>query len=101
MDIGITIKKLRIRKKIQQNKLAEASGISQTYLSQIESGSRSATIDTLEKICEVLDIPLSILSFLSLNVNSIAPNKRDAYLKIEPKIKRLVEELFLQDYNKS
>jgi len=97
MDIGTTIKKLRKKKGIQQNKLAERSGISQTYLSQIENGSRSATIDTLEKICGVLNVPLSILSFLALNVESIAPNKRDAYLRIEPAIKAMVEEFFLQE----
>jgi len=97
MEIGITIKELRKKKGIRQNRLAEKSGISQTYLSQIENGSRSATLDTLEKICEVLNVPLSILSFLSLNADSIAPNKREAYLKIEPKIKAMVKEFFLQD----
>jgi transcriptional regulator with XRE-family HTH domain len=97
MDIGSTIKKLRKRKGIQQNELAERSGISQTYLSQIENGSRSATLETLEKVCKALDIPLSIISFLSLDVNSVNPNKRDAFTRIEPAIKAMVEEFFLQD----
>lgn len=97
MDIGSTIKKLRKRKGIQQNELAERSGISQTYLSQIENGSRSATLETLEKVCEALNIPLSIISFLSLDVNSVNPNKRDAFTRIEPAIKAMVEEFFLQD----
>ena len=50
MDIGNTIKEQRKRRKIQQQDLAERSGISQTYLSQIEGGSRVPTIDVLERL---------------------------------------------------
>jgi len=99
MNIGATIKNLRKRKGLQQFELAERSGISQTYLSQIENGSRSATFDTLEKICETLDVPLSILSYLSLDLKSVNPEKREAFLKIQPAINAMVEEFFLQDLN--
>jgi XRE family transcriptional regulator, regulator of sulfur utilization len=97
MEIGNTIKKLRKKKNIQQNELAEKSGISQTYLSQIENGSRSATIDTLEKICLALDIPLPIMSFLSLDINTVNPNKQEAFSRIKPAIQAMIEEFFIQD----
>lgn len=97
MNIGATIKKLRKRKNIQQSELAGKSGISQTYLSQIETGERIPTIETLEKISKELKIPFPILSFLSLDANSIQTNKRDAFLRIEPAIKAMVEEFFLQE----
>jgi len=97
MKIGNTIKTIRKKKGIQQNELAEKSGISQTYLSQIENGTRTATLETLEKISNALDVPLSVLSFLSLEITAVNPNKREAYAKFQPIIKAMVEELFLQD----
>jgi XRE family transcriptional regulator, regulator of sulfur utilization len=97
MDTGTTIKRLRKKKGFQQNKLAEKSGISQTYLAQIENGSRPATIETLEKICKILNVPLPILSFLSLDINSVDSKKREAYSRIEPAIRAMVEEFFLQE----
>jgi len=95
MNIGNTIKQYRKLKKIQQNDLAEKSGISQTYMSQIENGSRVASIETLQKVCNVLDIPFSIMSFLSLDLESISPNKREEYSRIQPKIKAMVDKIFI------
>lgn len=97
MEIGKTIKKLRKQKKIQQFELAKRSGISKPYLCQIENGNRIPTLETLEKISLVLNIPLPIMSFLSLDISTIQIEKRDAYLRIEPAIKAMVQEFFLQD----
>ena len=97
MNIGNTIRRLRKKKGINQIEFASKCNLSQTYLSQIESGKRIPTIETLNKISENLDIPMAIISFLSLNLESVAENKRDAYLKISPAINAMVEEFFLQN----
>ncbi|WP_157014765.1 helix-turn-helix domain-containing protein [Mesorhizobium xinjiangense] len=41
--------------------LAEAAGISQAYLSQIESGKRDGTIGTMKKIAEALKVTIDEL----------------------------------------
>ncbi|MCX6328144.1 MAG: helix-turn-helix transcriptional regulator, partial [Bacteroidia bacterium] len=66
MDIGPTILRLRKEKGIKQKDLARGAGISATYLSQIEKGLRVPRLDILEKISNEINVPLSILSFLSL-----------------------------------
>ncbi len=95
MEIGATIKHLRQEKGIKQVELANQSQISQTYLSQIEKGLKTPKLDVLEKISKVLNIPLPILSFLSLDKDMIAEEKRELYDKMMPPVKNIVKELFM------
>lgn len=46
----------RKRDKISQEKLAELSGLHQTYISDIERGVRNPSLKTIEKIANALDI---------------------------------------------
>lgn len=94
MNIGETIKILRKEKNIKQLDLAESSGISQTYLSQIEKGTKTPTIDVLEKISTNLGLPYPVLSFLSLDTNSISAEKKEIYNRFEPVISGLIKEIF-------
>ncbi len=94
MNIGETLRRLRKRKGLSQQELAEQANISRTYISQIESGESNPTIDTIESLGKVLDIPFPIISFLSLDINTIPENKREDYRKIEPAIMSMVEDFF-------
>lgn len=58
MAIGQEIKKTRKKKQLTLNELAKKSGVSQPYLSQLETGkNNNPTSDTLIKIAKGLDIP--------------------------------------------
>ncbi len=94
MDLGITIKNIRKQKGQTQNEFASNCGISQTYLSQIESNKREPNLSTLKIISNELNVPLPILFFLSLNIDDIQQNKRDAFEIISPSVKSLVNEFF-------
>lgn len=59
MDIGARIKELRTNKNYKSGEFANLLGISSVFLSYIESGTKKPSYDTLEKICEVLNITLS------------------------------------------
>ena len=54
--IAENIVALRRREKISQEKLAELSGVHRTYISQIERGLKSPTLETIFKICFALKI---------------------------------------------
>lgn len=94
MDLGNAIKHLRQQKGIKQNSLAEKSGISQTYLSQIENNVKEPNISTLKVICENLNVPLPVLFFLAIDNNDIAPEKRNAFKHLAPSINSMVTEFF-------
>lgn len=45
-----------------QQELADRAGISKPYLSQIESGKRQGTVETLAAIARALEVPLDVLT---------------------------------------
>ena len=55
-DIGCRIKTLRKQIGLSQEKLALKAEIDRTYLAGIESGKRNATIISIEKIVNALEI---------------------------------------------
>lgn len=56
VSIGDNIRKYRKSGKLTQKDLGEAIGISNTYLSDIETGRTNPSIKTLKKIARALDI---------------------------------------------
>lgn len=57
-EIGYRLKNLRIEREIAQTELARAIGVSQTHLSNIETGKVGLTTENLVKLTEVLDCSL-------------------------------------------
>lgn len=47
----------RARRRLTQEKLAELCGSHQTYISAIEIGSSSASVDIIERVASALDVP--------------------------------------------
>lgn len=61
--IGKRIKKIREQQGYTQEKVAEALGVSNAYISKIERGKTSLSIETLASICECLDTsPILVLT---------------------------------------
>lgn len=58
MKIGKRITFYRNIKGMTVNKLATLSGISQSYLRDVELGNKNPTVETLSYICDSLDISL-------------------------------------------
>ena len=55
-SIGLKIKQLRLEKKLSQRGLANLCDISNTYLSDIESGRTNPSLKTLQKLGESLEV---------------------------------------------
>ena len=55
-EIGKVIKEVRESKGIKQIFIAEKAGISNRYLSAIESGTKKPTSETIKKIAEALGV---------------------------------------------
>ena len=55
------IRKIRRLREISQERLALDAGCSKTYLCEIESGTRSVSIDVMGNIANALNMPLSRL----------------------------------------
>lgn len=58
MDIAKRVKTVRENKGITVYKLAQISGISSTYLYEIELGKKQPTVEIISRICDALEISL-------------------------------------------
>lgn len=58
---GTTIRELRQKKKLSQEKLALDAGIDRTYIGDIEKGTRNVSIEIVEKLSNYFQMPISEL----------------------------------------
>ncbi|MFC5531605.1 helix-turn-helix domain-containing protein [Cohnella yongneupensis] len=61
MDIGSTIRAIRKRKNITIVQICEETGLSQGFMSQVETNKTSPSISTLNSIAKALKVPLTYL----------------------------------------
>lgn len=95
MNLGYTITELREIRGLKQKALAEKCKITQSYLSQIENNKKEPNLSTLKTISDVLDIPLPILFFLSIDEKDMPERKKDAFEIIRPLVKGLLNDFFV------
>lgn len=78
-SIGKKIKEQRLQKHISQEKLAELVDVTPSYISNIESGNRIASLPTMIDIVNVLDLSFD---YLMLDNLKLVNNERniDKYL---------------------
>ena len=57
--LGRRIKEERKKRGLTQERLAELTGISNNFISYIESGRKTASLKTIKKIADALEIPLA------------------------------------------
>jgi len=67
MDVGAKLKFFREKRELSTNKLSDLTGISQSTISKLENGKRKADLDTLLKIAEALNIPVTAFTGESLS----------------------------------
>lgn len=59
MNIGETIRTLRLQKGMSQGDIEKRTGLLRCYLSRVENGHTIPSLDTLAKIAAAMDIPLA------------------------------------------
>lgn len=69
--LGKRIRQQRNLAQMTQEKLAEAAGISLSFLGHIERGSRKASLDTLVKLCNALQVSPQLLLQDSLSTDML------------------------------
>lgn len=83
IECGLRIRKIRESQKLSREQLAEISGISTQFLSDIETGKKGMTVSTLKKICDALHVTADYIVYGTNN---------GKYLEIEPMIASLSKE---------
>lgn len=59
--IAYNLRDLRLKSGLPQDTLSANAGISQTFFSQVETGKRNISVDTLERIADALGVDVADL----------------------------------------
>ncbi len=71
-EIGKRIRDIRTQAGITQEKLAELSGVSSNFISQIERGRNKCSLETISNLSSALNVPL-YMSFSTSKKQTLLP----------------------------
>ncbi|GAB3710072.1 helix-turn-helix domain-containing protein [Flavobacterium koreense] len=94
MKIGEVINSIIKKKGITQTELAKKIGKSTTALSQIINGVYDPNPETLDKICEALEVPKAIIYFLTISEKDVPEDKVELYKMLAPSLKDFLVKVF-------
>jgi len=68
MLLNETLRLLRVFHDMKQNELATKLDVSNSYISEIEKGNRTPSVEVIQKYAAIFKIPVSSIMFFSENV---------------------------------
>ena len=68
---------LRVYHDMKQNELAAKIGVSISYVSEIEKGNRTPSLEVIGKYSTVFKVPISSILFFAEQIGSDPKNKKD------------------------
>ncbi|OLY91206.1 Transcriptional regulator, contains XRE-family HTH domain [Cnuella takakiae] len=97
MQLGDVIASFRRRKRIDQKGMAAQLGISVSYLSQIENSNKMPSGKLLNKISEVLGIPVTTLLFETMDKSSFNdPEIQELFNRAKPIMDEMINILLAE-----
>lgn len=97
MEIGQVIKSLIKKRGMKQKEVAALIGKSPTALSQIINGTYKPQSDTLEKLSEVLNVPVAVIYFLSISESDVPKENLSLYRNLAPSMEKYLMDVFMVD----
>ncbi len=70
-----TLRLLRVFHDIKQNELAEKIEVSKSYISELENGNRTPSLEVIQKYSNFFKIPISSIMFFSENLEDAKTKK--------------------------
>ena len=92
--IGLLIALIRKNSEIKQGDFAKSLEVTQSYLSQIEKGTREPSHTLFQKISEKLEVPVGFIHILSITKEDVQEDRRMAWEILTPVIKQLCISVF-------
>lgn len=94
MKIGEVIKMLIKKRGLSQQEVANRIGKSPTALSQIINGVYQPQSDTLESLSNMLDVPVPVIHFLSIDEEKVPIENRQLFRSLAPSMERYLIDVF-------
>jgi transcriptional regulator with XRE-family HTH domain len=93
MQYGTTLKERRLELNLTQAEVSKKTKLSQTSISQIESGKKQPSPSTVKKLCKLYKLPTAVFVWRSIETNDIPKSKLHIYDRALPIVNELIDEL--------
>lgn len=93
MRLGPVLRELRERRGKTQMDVVKRLKISQTYLSQVETGKKNPSQEMLRKLGGLYKLPASIILYLATEEEDVQKRKQPIFRELKPTIDSMIEEL--------
>ena len=90
MNLGQGIRLIRKKSNLTQMQFSAKIGITQTFLSGIESNKKTPSVDVLNKISKLFKCPLPILLWFTIEEDDIDPGNREYFRLIKPSVDEFI-----------
>lgn len=94
IKIGDGLRFYRKKRGYSQGDLAEKTGYSQKYISQVETNNKTPTLQFLDSVSIKLKVKIVQLFWASLTEKDFTPSKKDNYNILKPNIDKMFIEIF-------
>lgn len=93
--IGQQIRKIRVKREITQEYMAEKLNLSETHYCKIENGHRTCTLSNLISICKILDVTPNYLLEGCIDSGKYLEEKKveELIYNLEPELQSIVREV--------
>ena len=71
-----TLRLLRVFHDLKQHELADRLKVSKSYVSEIENGNRTPSMDVIQRYADTFKVPVSSIMFFAENLNEARSGKR-------------------------
>jgi transcriptional regulator with XRE-family HTH domain len=95
MKIGQGIIKVCNIRGISQTEISKQTGLSKTFLSLIEHDYRDASMVSLKKISKVLDVPIPVIYWLSLDTDDLKMANQEMARKYKKAVDEIITKMFI------
>lgn len=98
LNIADTLESIRFEKRLNKTDFSNLCGISNSFYSEIIKNKKSINLETLEKICANVNVPIEIFIFKAINENNIEDeNRRKLVREIKPLMNEITDALYSFD----
>lgn len=95
MNFATAFKTAREKSKLSQQIASDRIGITQSFLSQLETGvKKNPSADVIRKAAKVYAMPLPLFVWLGSTENDVPPKKRKIYRTLKPIMNELISSVY-------
>lgn len=95
MNLGKSLKSIRVDLGKTQMDICGELDISQTYLSQVEGNKKQPSLPMLRRISNYYKVPIPVIMWKAIEPSDIHQSKKKAFNVIKPAVDKLISEFIL------